>query len=140
MKTQPCSVLSESTRSSVAVRVAASEEIQWFDGLLKDHHYLGAGHAVGDYLRQVIELDERPVALLVWGHERFLLRRSQADCAIKNARSLLQTGVGQEHRATTKNAPCGALFRGRGSGDSTLPNRGRNQYLAGFVLKPPVCG
>jgi len=58
----------------VAVRVPANEEIQWFDGLLKDHHYLGAGRPVGDYLRQVVERNEKPVALLVWGPACYALK------------------------------------------------------------------
>src|SRR5678816_1833358 len=108
MKTQPCSVLSESTRSSVAVHVAASEEIQWFDGLLKDHHYLGAGHPVGDYLRQVIELDETPVALLVWGPACYALkdrdlwiswsvpqRLERLKLIVQNRRFLMLTPKGQ---------------------------------------------
>jgi hypothetical protein len=48
------------------VRVPAAEQIEWFDGLLARHHPLGAGHPVGDYLRQVVEQDGQPVALLVW--------------------------------------------------------------------------
>jgi len=54
-------------RRQISVRVAADDEIRWFDDLLGKHHYLGAGQPVGDYLRQVFELDGQPVALLVWG-------------------------------------------------------------------------
>src|SRR5687768_1125478 len=74
MKTQPCLVQSESLRSSVVVRLGREEEMQWFDGLLADHHYLGAGRPVGDYLRQVVEIDQKPVALLVWGPACYALR------------------------------------------------------------------
>jgi hypothetical protein len=53
--------------SSLSVRVPTADEFAAFDRQLADHHYLGAGRAVGDYLRQIIERDGRPVALLVWG-------------------------------------------------------------------------
>jgi len=56
------------------VRVPSEEQLPWFDGLLKDHHYLGAGRPVGDYLRQVVERDEQPVALLVWGPACYALK------------------------------------------------------------------
>jgi len=74
MKTQMCPVVSESARPSISVRLAAEEEVWWFDGLLADHHYLGAGRAVGDYLRQIVELGGRAVALLVWGPACYALK------------------------------------------------------------------
>lgn len=63
-----------SDRSKIEVRVGADHEISWFDGLLGQHHYLGAGQPVGDYLRQVVELDGLPVALLVWGPACYALK------------------------------------------------------------------
>lgn len=56
------------------VRVPAPEELAWFDGLLAQNHYLGAGRPVGDYLRQVVELDGQAVALLVWGPACYALK------------------------------------------------------------------
>lgn len=56
------------------VRVLSEDQIEWFDGLLADHHYLGAGQPVGDYLRQVVELDGKPAALLVWGPACYALK------------------------------------------------------------------
>ena len=53
-----------SDRLQRSVRIAADDEISWFDDLLGQHHYLGAGQPVGDYLRQVVEQDGQPVALL----------------------------------------------------------------------------
>jgi hypothetical protein len=41
---------------------------------LGEHHYLGAGRPVGDYLRQVVELEGRAVALLVWGPACYALK------------------------------------------------------------------
>jgi hypothetical protein len=58
----------------VQARVVAPSEIEWFDGLLADKHYLGAGRSVGDYLRQVIEVDGQAVALLVWGPACYALK------------------------------------------------------------------
>ncbi|MCI0353402.1 MAG: ISAs1 family transposase [Acidobacteriales bacterium] len=74
MKAQSRLVLSESFRSSVVVRLPAEDEVQWFDGLLADHHYLGAGRSVGDYLRQVVEINGKAVALLVWGPACYALK------------------------------------------------------------------
>jgi hypothetical protein len=74
MKSQSCPVGSESSDGSIVVRVPSQDEIQWFDGLLADHHYLGAGRPVGDYLRQVVEIDAKPAALLVWGPACYALK------------------------------------------------------------------
>ena len=56
------------------VRVPDESELGWFDRLLADKHYLGAGRPVGDYLRQVVERDGQPVALLVWGPACYALK------------------------------------------------------------------
>jgi len=74
MKAQSGLVMSETVRSPLAVRVPLAEEVAWFDGLLADLHYLGAGQPVGDYLRQVVERDGQPVALLVWGPACYALK------------------------------------------------------------------
>ena len=74
MKTQSGLVMSETVRSTLVVRVPVAEEVAWFDGLLADHHYLGAGRPVGDYLRQVVERDGQIVALLVWGPACYALK------------------------------------------------------------------
>ena len=74
MKTQSGSVASEEARSIIGVRVPMADEVKWFDDLLADHHYLGAGRAVGDYLRQVVERDGKAVALLVWGPACYALK------------------------------------------------------------------
>src|SRR6266568_859571 len=74
MKTQSGQVQSEDRGCSMTVRVASAEELVWFDGLLADHHYLGAGRPVGDYLRQVVERDGKAVALLVWGPACYALK------------------------------------------------------------------
>jgi len=57
--------VSEST--GLRVRMAQAEEKEWFDGVVEEHHELGAGKAVGDYLRQVVEGRGVTVALLTWG-------------------------------------------------------------------------
>ena len=74
MKTQCERVQSELTGGGMMVRVPSAQEISWFDGLLADHHYLGAGRPVGDYLRQVVERDGKAVALLVWGPSCYALK------------------------------------------------------------------
>lgn len=74
MKTHSDLAPSELTGGGLAVRVPAAQEISWFDGLLADHHYLGAGRPVGDYLRQVVQRDGKAVALLVWGPSCYALK------------------------------------------------------------------
>jgi hypothetical protein len=74
MKTQSGLVQSEWTGSSIRIRVPSTDEVSWFDGLLRDHHYLGAGRPVGDYLRQVVDLKGKAVALLVWGPACYALK------------------------------------------------------------------
>lgn len=74
MKAQNDTVVLENKPQSVNVRLAADAELAWFDGLLADKHYLGAGRAVGDYLRQVVEVDAKAVALLVWGPACYALK------------------------------------------------------------------
>jgi len=56
------------------VRVAGTDEVEWFDAQLRDHHYLGAGRPVGDYLRQIVEVRGRAMALLVWGPACYALK------------------------------------------------------------------
>jgi len=75
MKTQPLALgASQPISVTRIVRVPCEEELGWFDGLLADKHYLGAGRAVGDYLRQVVEQDGEVVALLVWGPACYALK------------------------------------------------------------------
>lgn len=74
MKTQSDLVQFNLTGSGLSVRVPSAREVSWFDGLLADHHYLGAGRPVGDYLRQVVERDGKAVALLVWGPACYALK------------------------------------------------------------------
>ena len=74
MKAQNELVVLENRHETVNVRMAADTELAWFDGLLADKHYLGAGRPVGDYLRQVVEVDAKPIALLVWGPACYALK------------------------------------------------------------------
>ena len=93
---------------TLTVRVPAPEQVEWFDGLLADHHYLGAGRPVGDYLRQVVERNGQPVALLVWGPAGYALkdrdrwigwsapqRIERLKLIVQNRRFLLLTAKGQ---------------------------------------------
>jgi hypothetical protein len=90
------------------VRVVAEDQLAWFDGLLAEHHYLGAGRPVGDYLRQVVEQEGQPVALLVWGPAGYALkdrdlwiswsvtqRTERLKLIVQNRRFLLLTARGQ---------------------------------------------
>src|SRR5579859_1327851 len=108
MKTPLSVVLSKRAGSSITVRIPAGQEVPWFDGLLADHHYLGAGRPVGDYLRQVVERDGQAVALLVWGPACYALkdrdlwiswsacqRVERLKLIVQNRRFLLLTAKGQ---------------------------------------------
>src|SRR3569833_1540783 len=75
MKAQIAAVPSAKIISSTLnVRVPDGGELGWFDQLLAGKHYLGAGRPVGDYLRQVVEWEGQPVALLVWGPACYALK------------------------------------------------------------------
>ena len=63
-----------SADNTVVVTVATTEQVGWFDQQLRDHHYLGAGRPVGDYLRQIVMVHNRPAALLVWGPACYALK------------------------------------------------------------------
>lgn len=95
-------------RSAIVVRVPSEDQIPWFDQLLGEHHYLGAGRAVGEYLRQVVEIEGRPVALLVWGPACYALkdrdrwigwsatqRLERLKLIVQNRRFLVLTDKGQ---------------------------------------------
>lgn len=105
---QLCAAPVLSNRSAIEVRVATDDQLQWFDGLLAGHHYLGAGRPVGDYLRQVVLMDQQPVALLVWGPACYSLkdrdrwiswsapqRLERLKLIVQNRRFLMLTGKGQ---------------------------------------------
>ncbi len=108
MKTQSGLAKLEGAAPLITVRVPADEELQWFDECLDEDHYLGAGRPVGDYLRQVVELDGKPVALLVWGPACYALkdrdlwiswsviqRLERLKLIVQNRRFLLLTPKGQ---------------------------------------------
>jgi hypothetical protein len=56
------------------VSPATEALLEWFDQTLNDRHYLGAGRPVGDSLRQVVQRNGQPVALLVWGPACYALK------------------------------------------------------------------
>ncbi len=62
------------TAAALTVRIASPAEAAAFDAQLAAHHYLGTGRPVGDYLRQFVERDGVPVALLVWGPSAYALK------------------------------------------------------------------
>lgn len=58
----------------LTVRVPTPDQWAAFDQQLAAHHPLGAGHPVGDQLRQIVERDGQPLALLVWGPAGYALK------------------------------------------------------------------
>jgi Domain of unknown function (DUF4338)/DDE_Tnp_1-associated len=108
MKRTFSAVRSQAGGSTLIVRIASPQEKAWFDGQLGQHHYLGAGRAVGDYLRQVIEQEGQPVGLVVWGPACYALkdrdqwigwsvpqRVERLKLIVQNRRFLLLTPKGQ---------------------------------------------
>jgi hypothetical protein len=72
--TQPAHAATAPPPSTLSVRVPTPEQCAAFDQQLAARHYLGAGRPVGDYLRQFVERDGQPVALLVWGPACYALK------------------------------------------------------------------
>lgn len=62
------------SKASLEVRIVSGKEIERFNRLLGEHHYLGASPAVGDFLRQAVVREGKWVALLVWGPAALKLR------------------------------------------------------------------
>ena len=58
----------------IEVQIVGPEEIERFDRLMAEKHYLGATRAVGDFLRQVVLVDGQWVALLTWGAAAYKLK------------------------------------------------------------------
>lgn len=73
-KSEATTIEREAIGPAVEVSIVAPEEMAWFDRQLADHHYLGAGRSVGDYLRQVIKVRGQVAALLVWGPSCYALK------------------------------------------------------------------
>jgi hypothetical protein len=65
--TKPDHAATAPRTTAPSVRGPAAEQFAAFDQQLAAQHYLGAGRPVGDYLRQSVERNGQPVALLVWG-------------------------------------------------------------------------
>jgi hypothetical protein len=108
MKDLSISASSKTNGAPLTVRVSAEEETQWFDTQMGQHHYLGAGRPVGDYLRQVVQREGQPVGLLVWGPACYALkdrdlwiswsapqRVQRLKLIVQNRRFLLLTDKGQ---------------------------------------------
>lgn len=63
---------------SLHVRVVTEQELERFDELMRQKHYLGESARVGDFLRQVLERDGQWVALMVWGPAALKLKDREA--------------------------------------------------------------
>lgn len=75
MKLSSAAASAPTATAALRVRVVTqTEDLAWFDAQLAAQHYLGAGRAIGDYLRQVVEVDGRAAALLVWGPACYALK------------------------------------------------------------------
>lgn len=74
MKEQTKAVQAGGEEGVLTVRVATEDQREWFDAQLERHHSLKAARSVGDYLRQIVEMGGRPIALLVWGPACYALK------------------------------------------------------------------
>lgn len=64
----------QSRNSPLSIEIVQSREgKKRFDRLLGHFHYLGEGHPVGDYLRQVAVREGQWVGLLAWGSACYAL-------------------------------------------------------------------
>src|SRR5580698_11051865 len=118
--------------SALKIRIAGPQEHAWFDAQMGQHHYLGAGRAVGDYLRQIVESEGGPVALLVWGPAGYALkdrdlwiswsapqRVERLKLVVQNRRFLLLTEKGQSPNLASQ--ALGAALR-------ALPEQWRERF------------
>jgi hypothetical protein len=93
---------------SITVEIVGPTDVAWFDQQLEERHYLQAGRSVGDYLRQVVRVRGRPVALLAWGPACYALkdrdrwlgwsatqRVERLKLVVQNRRFLLLTAKGE---------------------------------------------
>ncbi|MCC5021716.1 MAG: DUF4338 domain-containing protein [Candidatus Synoicihabitans palmerolidicus] len=101
---------------NVEVRMATAAEQEWFDAQLHERHYLGSGHPVGDYLRQIVERGGAGgVALLAWGPACYALkdrdrwvgwdatrRVERLSLVVQHRRFLLLTKRGEEPNFTSQ--------------------------------------
>lgn len=63
------------SNSDLKVRVVSSpKQRQWFDQQLDLSHDLGSSPSIGDFLRQIVELHGKRVALLAWGPACYALK------------------------------------------------------------------
>jgi hypothetical protein len=74
MKEQTKAVQAGSEEGVLTVRVPTEDQWKWFDAQLEQHHSLKAARTVGDHLRQIVEMEGRPIALLVWGPACYALK------------------------------------------------------------------
>src|SRR5512141_3368262 len=124
--------MKDMNKGAMTVRLASAGQTQWFDEQMGQQHYLGAGQPVGDYLRQIVELNQRPVALLVWGPACYALkdrdlwiswsapqRVERLKLIVQNRRFLLLTQKGQSPNLASQ--ALGAALR-------ALPGQWKSQF------------
>jgi Domain of unknown function (DUF4338)/DDE_Tnp_1-associated len=132
MKQPSSEVRGKSRAGSVVARVAREDETGRFDAEMGEKHYLGAGRAVGDYLRQIVEVEGRRIALFVWGPACYALkdrdlwlswsarqRVARLKLIVQNRRFLLLTAKGREPNLASQ--ALGAALR-------ALPGQWRERF------------
>lgn len=75
MNTQPdFTNLANQGGERILARPVAEGDVEAFDALLDQRHYLGACRASGDFLRQAVYVDGKLAALLAWGPACYALK------------------------------------------------------------------
>ena len=59
---------------SLEIKVIGKKELKRFKELAGKFHYMGDGHAGGDTMRMVVEIDGEWVALFLWGSAAYRLK------------------------------------------------------------------
>ena len=58
----------------LSLRQIKADELEKFNHLLVEHHYLHSSKSAGETLRYVAEIDGKWVALLLWGSAAYRLK------------------------------------------------------------------
>ena len=59
---------------SLEIRVIGKKDLKRFKELAGEFHYMGEGHAGGDTMRMVVEVEGEWVALFLWGSAAYCLK------------------------------------------------------------------
>lgn len=103
----------------LGLRQIKPDELEEFNHLLVEHHYLHSSRSAGESLRYVAEIDGERVALLLWGSAAYRLkprdewigwdssqRHSRLKLVVQNRRFLILPGIEMPNLASKTLAMC----------------------------------